>query len=252
MTALREALDILYELYPDGRHIGIAVSHNNLGLTLADAGRGEEAEPHLRRARDLGGELVGRDDPRYARSCANLALLATRLGNYGEADELLQEALRIYRAALGPEHPLVGLTLGGVTSLRLAEGRPAEALRLSEQMLALYRRSDNESPANRLSAFGFRARALAGLGRDEEAEAAFEEALALREGSVDDAPRQWSKLLSEYAEFLVERNAEKAPDIVSRALELNRQAFGDDHPATRRLDAMARDLGLVPVPDRDL
>lgn len=252
VTALRESLDILYELYPDGRHIGIAVSHNNLGLTLADAGRDEEAEPHLRRARDLGGELLGRDDPRYARSCANLALLATRLGNYGEADELLQEALGIYRAALGPEHPLVGLTLGGVTSLRLAEGRPAEALRLSEQMLALYRRAGNENPASRLSALGFRARALAGLERDEEAEAAFEEALALREGSVDDAPRQWSRLLSEYAEFLVERNAEKAPDIVSRALEFNRRAFGDDHPATRRLDAMARDLGLVPAPDRDL
>lgn len=239
-AALREALRILEVLYPDGRHVGVTAVNNNLGHTLSDAGRYEEAEPYLRRARELTGELFGRDHRRYGTASANLAALLGRMGRYDEAEAMLHEALRVRRAVLGPRHPLIGLTLGQLASVRLSQKRPAEALELADETLALYRETGHEDPAYLLAALGFRARALAQLGRDKEAEVTFAEAVALGERAGDDARREWAKFLMWYAEFLVDRGVESAPVVVDQALHLYRETFGDDHPTTRYLTGLAR------------
>jgi tetratricopeptide (TPR) repeat protein len=225
----------------------VTAAQNNLGRVLQQAGRYAAAEPHLSRAWELARELFGTDEPRYVVATGNLGDLQRRLGHFDRAEELLVENLELRRSILGPDHRATGNAMGLLAALRLDQDRPADALRLCDDALALFGRIGYENPQSLTVTMTRRARALAALGRGDEAEAAFAEALAIGEKAGSDAGAVWPDLLVAYARFLVARGDPAAAEAAKRALEGHREILGASHPSTRSMQALAEQLGVEPI-----
>lgn len=248
---LREALAIYEGIYPDMAHPRVAAALNNLGQSLIAAGQFEAAEPHITRAWEMAGELFGEQDPRYVIALGNVGNLQRQLSRLEHAEELLIRNLELRESLLGPDHSAVGTAHGLLAALRLDQGRPAEALEATADALAVFQRAGYTNPRAIIAVATRRARALAALGRDGEARAAFDEALGLGARDQDDAAGSWSELLAAHADFLVERGDPGAREALVRALAAHEETLGATHPETRRMRHQLDDLeagsGAVPA-----
>ncbi len=74
-------------------------------------------------------EEFGVEDPRFATSLNNLAVLYKAQGRYAEAEPLYQRALAIYEKALGPDHPTTATQLNNLVVLYDTQGKYAEVER---------------------------------------------------------------------------------------------------------------------------
>jgi transcriptional regulator with XRE-family HTH domain len=125
-----------------------------------------------------------------------LAMVFISLGNTDRAAELVARA-RVTADAVG-DRRLVGHLLDTQASIALAKGNPAEALPLAERSLEI---EAEVGPAyDQIGSRISRARALAALGRDAEADRAWQEAAT---GARQlQSPFQRKRILSAYAEAL--------------------------------------------------
>jgi len=237
-SIMREALAIYEELYGETANPRVAAAHNNLGRVLQQAGLYEVAEPHLTRARDLAGELFGKNDPRYAVATGNLGSLYRLSGDYEQAEVLLQENLSLRLSILGPQHRSVGNAISLLAALRLEQDRAAEALDMCDEALALFERIEYRNPRAVLITQTRRARALAMLERTGEARAAFSDAMQAGEKVAGDLGTVWPELLAAHAEFLVETGDAGAGAALKHTLDAHHDVFGETHPATRHIAAL--------------
>src|SRR5690606_34668665 len=99
----------------------------------------------------------------------NLGNLYRRLGRLEEAEPLLQQGLVLRRKLVGDMHPQVGHTIAQLGLLRLDQDRPEEALALADEALAAYSAAGYKDPRRVAVAGMVRARALAAIGRVDEA-----------------------------------------------------------------------------------
>lgn len=138
-----------------------AITENNLGTALREAGRTDEAEAHYRRALEI--------SPEYAAAHSNLGALLRVGGRLHEATAHYGEALR-----LQPDHPTARYNLANAL---LAEGRAADAAEQFRHALA----QDPQSVEvhNNLGI------ALATAGRPEDAARLFRQALAIDPASAE-------------------------------------------------------------------
>jgi protein O-mannosyl-transferase len=148
------------------RHALAVTRHNafvekNLGATLQQLGRLEEAAPYL--------DAAVRDDPRWADAWYNRGLVREGLGRYADAAGDYAAAAR-----LDPGRAAAHLRLGAAL---FHQGRAAEAVPELERAVALA-----PGDADARDALGA---ALATLGRYAEAEVQLAEALRLRPGFAD-------------------------------------------------------------------
>lgn len=237
---MNEALEILEAHYPENS-LELMGIHNNLGNTHFYGQQPDEAEFHLQRATHIAGQILGHDDPDYATLALNLSNVLVERGRHDEAVATVHQALEARRAAFGPDHQLIGATHLFLVNPYIALDQPADALAHADAALQLYRDIDWDSPRDLLTALSMRARALQAAGDHEQANAAYLEALALGEAETANVGVRWPALLGRYAEFLTEHNAPEAPAMTLRALEAHREAYGHDHPATRRIEALVRE-----------
>jgi serine/threonine-protein kinase len=237
--AIGEAISILDALYPDGLDPSVAAACNNMALALDNAERDLEAEPYMIRALDLAEKLFGRKDPRYAISVANLGNLYRQMGRHDEADTLLAQGLDLRRELLGEAHPFVGHGLVQVARLRLLQDRAAEALKLADQARDIYAKADYKDPRRLASTDEVRARAMATLGQVSEAAGLFDRAIAeARKAGVDNGV-EWPRVMAARAELYVQYLPARAPAALADALDAHRRIYGDDHPGTQRMIALA-------------
>jgi len=129
--------------------------HNNLGRTLANAGKLDEAEAEFAKALEL--------NPNDADALLNLATVASLRGNPARAEHLVKQALRA-----NPDHTVA---LAKLAELRRDAGDLEESERLFREALAL----DEVSPELYLGLGDVLQRA----GKYKEAEAAFRRVLEL-------------------------------------------------------------------------
>jgi serine/threonine-protein kinase len=237
--AIGEAISILDAQYPDGLDPSVAAACNNMALALDNAERDLEAEPYMIRALDLAEKLFGRKDPRYAISVANLGNLYRQMGRHDEADTLLAQGLDLRRELLGEAHPFVGHGLVQVARLRLLQDRAAEALKLADQARDIYAKADYKDPRRLASTDEVRARAMATLGQVSEAAGLFDRAIAeARKAGVDNGV-EWPRVMAARAELFVQYLPARAPAALADALDAHRRIYGDDHPGTKRMIALA-------------
>jgi tetratricopeptide (TPR) repeat protein len=246
-SLLREALEIYAIHYGSGPHPRVAAAENNLARALLLAGDYDASAAHMIRARELAEQLFGTRDPRFVVATGNLGDLERRRGNLQRAEELLIENLELRRTLLGGEHRSVGNGLALLANLRLDQGRWESALQLCDEALALFNRVGFESPETLIATHTRRARALAGLGRMDEADTALEETLSIAQAAPDDAGMSWLELLSARARFLQGQRDSRAPEAIRQALDEHRRMLGAEHPTTRQLQAWSEpDLENAP------
>ena len=82
-------------------------------------------------------EKFGEQDPRFATSLNNLALLYDNQSKYAEAEPLYRRALFVLTKALGPDHPNVATTLENYAVLLRKMDRDNEAEKMEARAQAI-------------------------------------------------------------------------------------------------------------------
>ncbi|PTY08851.1 hypothetical protein DB347_04575 [Opitutaceae bacterium EW11] len=182
----------VFTLYEDtlAKNPASWMAHNNLAMALTEAGRIEEAVPHLEEALKL--------RPNYAIAENNLGDDLTRLGRPREAIPHLERALQLQSA-----YPEASNNLGNAL---MAVGR-------SEEALARYREAIRLRP-DYAAAYRNLGLGLAMAGRTADAIPLFEQAVKLQPNYAD-AEVSWAVALT-----LTDRPAEAVRHF-ERALQLN-------------------------------
>jgi tetratricopeptide (TPR) repeat protein len=111
-----------------------AMTRNNLGRALLEAGRAEEAARQYRLAHDRFAELD--DEQGLSDSLANLASVRRRQGAYTEALDLQQRALEVYRRTSAMRK--VGITLRSMAKAETELGRTADATGHATEAMTLF------------------------------------------------------------------------------------------------------------------
>jgi tetratricopeptide (TPR) repeat protein/tRNA A-37 threonylcarbamoyl transferase component Bud32 len=194
--ALREPLVAARPDIPDFRD-GLALSYNNLGEVLRDTGRPGEAESAFHEAIARYGPLVAArpDVPRYRAALAgsynNLGGLLLGTGRPSEAEVVQRKALEVCEALVAeqptvPEYALrLGASYCNLGAAFAALGRQENALELYDRAVAtlgpVLRGNTRHARARRFlhNSHWNRAGLLVQLGRTAEADADWEQALAL-------------------------------------------------------------------------
>jgi tetratricopeptide (TPR) repeat protein len=167
-----------------------AMTRNNLGRALLEAGRLDEAAAEYRLAQRLfeaEGDSHGRTD-----ALVNLASILRRQGAYDEALRDQETALAYYRQA-GLDRK-VGITLRSIARTELALGRLAEAAEHANEALDLFVHLGLDlDAAQSLNTLGL---LLHRLGRGEPAESAYRRAIrySRQAGSGYEEARAWDGL----------------------------------------------------------
>ena len=155
-------------------------ARTSIGASYLGLGRPDEAERHLLRARAL---LAQHGlDPHEGWGIPvrnNLALCYDDLGKHDLAEREARAALADRIAADGPGHPEVATSESNLASILVKRGAFAEALGLATRAHAAFLQRLGAGSEQAINAQAIVAQALAGSGRDAEAERAFTQARAL-------------------------------------------------------------------------
>src|SRR6185369_17292211 len=98
-------------------------------------------QAQMRRQLGERSEDLAQTHPSYGTSLHELASVLSRQGKYGEAEDLLRQALTLFEKALGRTHPSYGTTLHELASVLSRQGKYGEAEDLLRQALALFEES---------------------------------------------------------------------------------------------------------------
>ncbi|MBA8887061.1 tetratricopeptide (TPR) repeat protein [Dokdonella fugitiva] len=167
------------------------------------------ALPHYREALALGERQFGADNVRIAVALTNIAGCEIELGHYDEAQRGFERERGIIVRAYGDHHPAVAKSLFNLADVALERGDDAVAQALLRDGLASMPADADALATNGVAAHRALARALLGLGRDEEA---FAEAVVAETG------RQ--RLLRKVGVHLGEANALAFKDHLAGAMDL--------------------------------
>lgn len=88
-----------------GDHFHTSKSHNNVGLTLDDLGRLDEALFHYDLAIPMMKKFKGENDPELAGLISNKGYVLLKQGDYDGALQMFKEVLKIDETVSGPDHP---------------------------------------------------------------------------------------------------------------------------------------------------
>lgn len=181
-----EQLVRAYELRRDSLtapNADLATSLQNLGRLRFKQGRWNEARNFYQQALDMRIELFGTQHADVARTMHHLALTVQALGDLDGSREYWEHALRIRRAVLEPNHSDIGNALSGLATNSLERGDYEKAETAAREALRIVLNHPDYGPdslaAGRVAHnLGI---ALRNLGRLDEAESVFLNAIRIKE-----------------------------------------------------------------------
>jgi tetratricopeptide (TPR) repeat protein len=118
----------------------VSKSLNNLGNALVDAGRGDDAWPHLQRAIELRANLLGPSHPLVAQMHYNIGRAAMRRGDYEHGRQALTQALDVRSKIHGSDSPELLPTLMALGELERESGQHARAEEIAGRIATMHRR----------------------------------------------------------------------------------------------------------------
>jgi signal transduction histidine kinase len=200
----------------DGVRMSRAIIHNNIGLIYREQNLHERAIEHYQTALEVMRSTSGRG--REGTILLNVGFCHKSLGRIDEAMSAFDEATALFVAG-GYESELL-LVDRVRAEAHLARGEAEEARALLAPLLERW--SGQEDRLSRCRALTSMGQALAGLGRDEEAERSWDEALELAEELEQIEPRL--RVAEHRVAFLESRGRFEEALAWHRSLhELNRQ-----------------------------
>lgn len=213
----------------------LAEKLNHLSLLFIGQQDYEKAIELLQKALAIEQQLKITEGPTSARTLANLAVAAGKLGNYEQSQGLFQKALQINAKSLGPTHPAVASSLYNLAVVAEEQGKYAEAEQQYKQSLDLYRNAygkDAPEVAMTLTAFG-------GLYRKQhkiaQAEAIFKEAIRIyesAEGAQGTDRITLAHSLNNLADLLYSQGTySDAAPLYQRSLSTLEQSVGAESPS---------------------
>jgi CHAT domain-containing protein/Tfp pilus assembly protein PilF len=176
----------------------------------------------------------------------NFALLASRMGDYGEAERLLTRTIRSWSATLGPSHPYVARAWDSLAGVAAANRQYVRARALYERALASRRRSGAPNPALIAWTMSNLAQTLVELGELTLARRYVDEALVtFRKGRAPDELDHLATVLALRGRIESRRGDYAAARAsFAEALVERERILGSGHPlcAQLRVDVAAMDL----------
>jgi len=229
-----EALD-LHER-SDGRNLTyVADVLSSLGRLYEERGQHEEARGRLEEAVRIRRAIHEGDHPRLATTLLNLGEFLKGTGDAVDALRIFEEAHQMNVSLFGERSVSAATTLASIAAAHERLGELERALETHREAVSIVREAAGESHASFLTGLTQIGRIAALLGRDGEAEEAFERLLALDAARRGDGAHDASSVdrLREYANFLSARNrTEEAEPLLREILDATERLFGDDHPNT--------------------
>ncbi|HET7584929.1 MAG TPA: tetratricopeptide repeat protein [Gemmatimonadaceae bacterium] len=244
---LREALRIVLLTDTAGTSADAAALLDNLGMTLRDAGRYDDAETFFRRELAARLKVLGPEHRYIADPAFGLGLTLALRGepdDLVEADSLLHLSFDVYRTTLGPTHRAVGYSLWALGVLALRNGRPAEAERWLRDALTIRRTTSGDAPRETVRTLVWLGEAQLAAG-EESAETSFREADSLARSTL--AATDPVRTRAAVGVALAAAHRVGAPAVASdfhEAIGLLAQELGPEHPFVRHACAQARSVSL--------
>ncbi len=178
-NALEQRIEQMGEDHPT-----VGASYNNIGGTLRELGRNEEALAAMERARAVWGASYGPQHPVVATAHNGIGGVLEQMGRFVEARERFEQALQIREGAFGPDHISLAIILDNLGSVLTRLGEFDRAQRVVERALAMRERSLGSSHPHYPSSLVNLGLVAEKQGRLEDACAFHRRAIALWEESL--------------------------------------------------------------------
>jgi tetratricopeptide (TPR) repeat protein len=169
--------------------------HMNLGATLYNLEKLDEAATSLARAAEIGKVMFAEQQAQLATVMTLLGMVAHDRRDYARAIELCTEGLRLAEIG-GPDYPDLNLALTCLTRAHRVSGHPETALPIGERAVQVAERQP--IPEHRYNALLELARTLAVLGRDRPRRIK----LVRKALELDDLPERRAELQREFRKEL--------------------------------------------------
>ncbi len=176
--AMHEELVVVKKRMMGDRHPKVAVSVSNVGVALIELGRPAEAVPHLLEAVEIRRAVLGPENAKTGFSLSNLGEARLRAGQLDAAEANFQEAMTILSSTLGEDSFGYSRPLAGMARLEVQRGRLEVAEAMLRRAIALRLKRLQPGQYRIISLERFLAKVLHGQGRETEALALVEDALA--------------------------------------------------------------------------
>ncbi len=213
-----------------GRQLIEAVSTSNEHYA---AGRYAEAEPHARRAVELGRQALRPNDYQLSLILHRLGAILEAQGRFREAEPLYLEALQIGEAAHGPQSPELIAQFETLSDLYYRRGRHAEAATYLERVLAAGASDPSISDDDRATTLNNLGLVYRETARFDDAERRLVEAGEIFERLYGGDHPSLASVLNNLGLVYRSRGRYGAAETVyERALDIRERALGENHPNT--------------------
>lgn len=208
----------------------------NLAIAHAEAGEHDQAEAALRQSIELVESTLGALHPALVAVKVNLGFVLMSAGRAEQAEREGRETIELIRLSLGEQHPYMGIALTNVAAALDILGRHPESEDVHRQALAVKLATlGPDHPDVALSRFNVGAAIRAQGGRDGEARAEYEKALAMFESLPEAAPPNIVFFRAELADLL--RDAGELESATRLAELAAQEARREDVPTEFRAKA---------------
>lgn len=232
-TAFLRALKDAQQFGPEDLRLAIAL--NNLGSVYQDLGDHLNAEKYYQRSFLIFQKRKGLDDPVLAGPVNNLASLYLENSQWAKAERLPLRALEARLDALNPNHPLLARLRALRAMLCYGQGKYEEAELLFKQALASLEKLGSTQTIPVLNNLGL---LYVKLGRDAEAKAFLERAVAIAESHPGPARPALVKSLGNLGVLNYRMYGPAQPEpCFRRALEIAHETKGVQLPVVGRISA---------------
>ena len=238
----RQALDITQAIYPDSLLMGALIS--NLGSILQEEGDDDSPVAMYEHAQAIFEKREGPNHPDVAAALNNLGELLAERGDRQRAEPLLRRALEIREKSFGQNHVEVAVSRHNLASVLAAEGKYADAESQFELALDILRTAlgpDDPEVAITVNNLGL-------LKKQQNdfvgAELLFRQAVAIQEKGTPDHPALATTLYNLASVLVAQGRRSEAEPLARRALNIDEQLLGVDHPKTQFIRRNVESLGF--------
>jgi tetratricopeptide (TPR) repeat protein len=176
-------------------------------------------------------QIQALDSPDLATSLGRLGNLYRSQGRYGEAEPLLQKALKLHSSILGQDHPNVATSLNDLAVLYNSQGRYSEAEPLLVRSLSIREQQLGQDHPDVATSLNDLAVLYHAQGRYSEAEPLLVRSLSISEQQLGQNHSDVASSLNNLAALYDSQGRySEAESLLVRSLSIREQQLGQDHP----------------------